>query len=197
MISPSTDQHIVFAAFPRRMRMGLAGCAAVVATLGSLFWTPHSGLVQCSVVFMVVVLALRMELQLDLRTRRFRRLDGAWPLMSRREGSFEEFRCLRVSMRETVTHSDFAGVQTIARTYTAEIAWRRDSPASPWTVASGSNFEDLSARVASLADHLDLPVIETYELRDLRPELGPAAYDPRLTLSLQDAPVSLAAKLRR
>jgi hypothetical protein len=175
--------------------MVVAAGGASLATLSSLSGGPILP-TSAAIAIMAVALAIRLELRIDPRSRRYQRLDGIWPALSNRRGTLDELRWIHIDVFETTTHIDAHGRETIARSYTVQLAWGREHPAPPWTLYKGARYAEAAAKAQEFATELELPVVEGASLRRIRAELGPSAYDARLELPSKNRMIGLTARLR-
>ncbi|MGV3614356.1 MAG: hypothetical protein ACO1SV_03380 [Fimbriimonas sp.] len=186
---------MVYAQYPRPWRMAIAGLGATLATGASLVGAAAAPLAYAGLGIMTLALAVRRELILDPKTRTYRWLDGIWPLMPSRTGTFDDLRWVQIDAYETTVESSTTTYQTVI-TYTITLTWKRNVATIPWPIAKTPDFEAAGKAALELAKFADIPVVETSEMKRLRPENTAAAYDPRLAVPVDTRPHGLKARLR-
>lgn len=179
---------VVFSRIPRPLRFGLLAVAAIVTTAATLL---NMGTLPVAIGFgaMYLLVAIRIEIQIDPRRRTYVWRDGIFPLSASRRGPLEDFKRVTIQGHETIYDAnafDDAGhpipPARITITYTVSIEWSKRIGARPFILLRTHNFAKAAAVTQELAQAAEVPVVEDAELQKLREELGPAAYDERIVV---------------
>ena len=186
---------MVFSPFPRSLRLLLLALVTAGTTAISVIGLPFV-FVALGYVGMYVVLAIRNELILDTAKRTYTWRDGIWPLMGSRRGSFDDFRWVKIEARDVLTEAANDPAQTPFVEFSVHLVWNAAVGSRPYHVAKSLNFTIAAQLAADLAQATDTSVIENPTLRGLRSKTGPAPYDARVVVPVDERPKSLAARLR-
>jgi hypothetical protein len=151
---------IVLRNYSRKTRNLLAGFCALFAVLTSV-GDPSRAIPP--LLFMAAALAYRNELRLDLRRRRYVRLQGLLGLVRPRSGDFSE---LRGILLDRVPANAPSGGTTFSTT----LAWH-DGRQEPWVLDWGSDLATMASDARLAADRMEVPLLMGEGLRELRQAL--------------------------
>ncbi|MGV3614354.1 MAG: hypothetical protein ACO1SV_03370 [Fimbriimonas sp.] len=172
---------IVVARYPRPLKLALAGLATTFATAASLLFPGHPLLVGLGVLASFLALAIRSEVRLDPRRRRYRWTRGFWPWFEVREGSLEELRSIQVDAIKARVAAAGGGWSDDAHNgFVISLVGNRDGVSFGLPVFRSLGFRHASRAALRLAEGTGLPIVETPAMERYRKQRRDETYTHRL-----------------